>query len=128
MTQVLYAPALFLAKTAILLQYLRIFAPQKILNRFMWYGARIIITAAGIFYSACVLITIFACSPREAMWNPLVTKYCCVNNEALNLTICLFNIFSDIIILILPARCVWRLRIPMEQKIRIVLLFAIGLL
>ena len=94
----------------------------------MWYGARIIIVVAGIFYCASALITIFTCSPLEAIWNPFVPNSHCVNNEILVLSICLFNIISDIIILILPASAVWKLRIPTRQKIQIVLLFAIGLL
>ena len=126
--QVVYTAALFLAKTTILLQYLRLFAPQKILNPFMWYGARIIIAAAGIFYCVCAFLTIFACSPKEASWNPLISHSRCLNNQMLVVATCLFNIFSDTLILILPARAVWMLRIPTRQKIRIVLLFAIGLL
>ena len=126
--QILYAPALFLAKTTILLQYLNVFAPQKILNPFMWYGARIIIIAAGTFYCVTALNTIFACSQQEAIWNPLVTTRYCRNNPILILAICLFNIFSDVIILILPATAVWKMRISTRQKIRIVALFAIGLL
>lgn len=94
----------------------------------MWYGARIIITAAGIFYCVSALLTIFTCSPREAFWNPLVTGHHCVNNKILVLTICSFNIVSDSAILMLPARAVWSMRIPTGQKIKIVLLFAIGLL
>ena len=94
----------------------------------MWYGARIIIAVAGILYCGSALITIFTCSPIEAIWNPFITDSHCINNEVLVLVICLFNIFSDIIILILPARAALKLRIPTRHKIKIVLLFAIGLL
>ena len=113
---------------AILLQYLRLFAPQKVLDPFMWYGARIVIAVAGLFYCITAFITIFACSPREAIWNPFITSSYCIDDEMLILIICLFNILSDIVILLLPARAVWKLRIPTRHKIRIVLLFAIGLL
>ena len=126
--QILYSPTHFLAKTAILLQYLRLFAPQKSVDPFMWYSARIVIAVAGIFYCISAFMTIFACSPREAIWNTLITDYKCVDNVTLILITCLFNIVSDLIILTLPAKAVWKLRIPIQKKVKIVLLFAIGLM
>lgn len=94
----------------------------------MWYGARIVITIAGIFYFVSAFITIFTCLPREAIWNPLVIGHHCIKNQILVLTICSFNIISDMTILILPAKAVWNMRLPTRHKIKIVLLFAIGLL
>ena len=119
---------MFLAKTTILLQYLRLFAPQKSMDPFMWYSARIVIIATGLFYLISTFLTIFACSPRAAYWNPLITNGRCLDNNTSVLITCIYNIVSDIVILILPARAVWKLRIPTRKKLNIVLLFAIGLL
>lgn len=94
----------------------------------MWYTARIVIAVAAIFYCISAFITIFACTPREAIWNTLITDYKCVDNTMLILITCLFNIVSDIVILILPAKAVWKLRIPVKKKVKIVLLFAVGLM
>jgi hypothetical protein len=94
----------------------------------MWYSARIVIVVTGIYYILSTFLTIFACSPREAIWNPLIPNPRCLNNNTLVLVTCLFNIISDIIILTLPARAVWKLRISTRKKVGIVLLFAIGLL
>ena len=94
----------------------------------MWYSARIIIVVTGIYYTVSTFITIFACSPREAIWNPFITDYKCFDNNTLVFITCLFNIVSDIVILLLPARAVWKLRISIKKEVEIVLLFAIGLL
>ena len=94
----------------------------------MFYSARIIIVVTGIYYIISTCLTIFACSPREAIWNPLIVNPRCLDNDTVVLITCLFNIVSDIIILILPARAVWNLRIPIRNKVKIVFLFAIGLL
>lgn len=94
----------------------------------MWYTARIIIVITGIYYTISTFISIFACSPREAIWNPLINDARCLNTNISVLVTCLFNIISDITILILPARAVWKLRIPIKKKIGIILLFATGLL
>lgn len=119
---------MFLVKLAILLQYLCTFAPQRILNPFMWYSARIVIVVMGIYYIISTCMAIFACSPREAIWNPLITNAKCLNRTTDVIFSRFFNIVSDIIILLLPARTVWKLRIPTRKKVGIVLLFAIGLL
>ena len=94
----------------------------------MWYSARMIIAATGVFYLIGTFLTIFACSPREAIWNPLITNSRCLDNNTIVLITCIYNIVSDIIILVLPTRAVWKLRIPIRNKFRILLLFAIGLL
>ena len=117
-----------LAKSTILMQYLLVFAPQKSLDPLMWYSARMIIAATGVYYLISSLITMFACSPREAIWNPLVTDSRCLDNNTSVLITCIYNIVSDIIVLVLPTRAVWKLRIPVKNKVRILLLFAIGLL
>ncbi|KAL8967871.1 MAG: hypothetical protein Q9183_002727, partial [Haloplaca sp. 2 TL-2023] len=93
----------------------------------MFIGARVIILITAIYYTISTCTTIWACSPREKMWNPLITKGHCLDNNILVLFTCLFNIVSDIAILVLPARSVWRLQIPLRKKIAIVSLFAIGL-
>ena len=94
----------------------------------MWYSANTIIVVLGIFYSISAFLTIFACVPLEANWNPLIIDARCINNNVVAIIVCLFNIISDIVILMLPARAVWKLRIPVKRKLKIVLLFAIGLL
>ncbi|KAM0794380.1 hypothetical protein BDR22DRAFT_875971 [Usnea florida] len=126
--QIVYAPTMFSAKSTILLQYLRIFAPQKSVDPLMWYSARIIITATGLFYFISTFLTIFACSPRVAIWNPLITSSRCLDNNTSVLITCIYNIVSDFIILLLPIRAVWKLRISTRNKLRILPLFAIGFL
>ena len=125
---IFYAPTVFLAKTAILLQYLQMLAPFRTVNPLMYIGARAIILVTLVYYIISTFITIFACTPRERIWNPLVTEGHCLDNNTAVLFTCLFNIVSDIVILILPARSVWRLRIPRRKKVGIVCLFATGLL
>lgn len=119
---------MFLVKAALLLQYLRLFAPTKSTNTFLWYTARTVIAINAIYYIIRTLVATFICSPREAYWNPLTSNYKCLDiNLLVNFT-CIYNIVSNIVILLLPARAVWKLRIHTKRKARIVLLFAIGLL
>lgn len=111
-----------------MLQYLQLFAPQKSMNRFMWYCARIIIVANGIYYIFGSFIRIITCPPRKESWNPLLKHSRCSNNNLRIFFTCGYNILLDVIILILPSRAVWKLWIPTRKKVDIVLMFAIGLL
>ena len=126
--EILYAPTIFLVKAAILLQYLRLLVPTKSSNRLLYYSARVIIATTAIYYTITTCVTMFACSPLEKIWNPLIERGHCLDNNMGVLITCVFNIVSDIVILLLPARSVWLLPIPRRKKISIVSLFAIGVL
>lgn len=126
--QILYSPTIVFVKLAILLQYLCLLAPTRQANPVMFIMSRVMIAVILVYYTISTCITTFACSPRERIWNPLVTEYRCLNNTIGILFTCLFNIVSDIIILALPSRTVWKLQIPLKKKISIILLFATGLL
>ncbi|KAL9587618.1 MAG: hypothetical protein Q9203_003435 [Teloschistes exilis] len=125
--QILYSPTIVFVKLAILLQYLGIFAPTKQGNTVMFVTARVMIALILIYYTISTCITTFACNPRERIWNPLITEYKCLNNTIGILFTCLFNIVSDLIILALPSRTVWKLKLPLKKRIKIILLFATGL-
>ena len=101
---------------------------MKTVDPSMFIGARVIIAVTGVYYTISLPVIIWACSPREKIWNPLITEGHCLQDDIAVLFACLFNIASDVAILALPARSVWRLQIPRRKKFGIVSLFAIGLL
>lgn len=80
-----------------------------------------------VFYVIATFVQIFACSPREKIWNPLITEGHCINISAGGLITASFSMVSDIFIFVLPAKTVWNLQIPCSKKLRIVALFATGL-
>jgi hypothetical protein len=51
-----------------------------------------------------------------------------MNYNALVLASAMFNIISDIVILLLPVKSIWQLRISTKKKFAIIALFATGLL
>lgn len=126
--QILYSPTIVFVKLAILLQYLCLLAPARQINPVMFVTARVMIAVILVYYTISTCVTTFACNPRERIWNPLITEYKCLDNTIGILFTCLFNIVSDLIILALPSRAVWKLKIPLKKRISIILLFATGLL
>jgi archaellum biogenesis protein FlaJ (TadC family) len=113
---------------SITFQYLRMFAPNRTVNPFVYYGSWLIVIICTLFYTITTLLTIFACAPREKIWNKLYVGGHCLTYRAIILSTAIFNIISDVAILLLPVRTVWKLRIPTQKKVAISLLFGTGLL
>lgn len=113
---------------AILLQYLRLFAPSRQLNRWMWYGAWLTIILNFIFYTVFMFWTLFYCKPRQMIWNKLTPGGKCHDHSPIVLSQGAFNMASDIVILLLPTSSLWHLHVPLGRKVLITALFATGLL
>jgi hypothetical protein len=126
--EITYFPAIFLVKMSILLQYLRMFAPNRSLNKTMFYGAWTIIIASFLSYGASMFWTIWYCKPRQMIWNKLTPGGHCHDHGPIVFSSGIYNVFSDICILLLPVLSLWRLRIPVGRKIAVSMLFATGLL
>lgn len=126
--EILYGLTLFTVKISIVLQYIRLFAPNRTVSPFVFYSSWIIIISHAMFYSAYTFATIFACMPREKIWNERYPGGQCLNHNAVVVSTGLFNIVSDVVILLLPVKTVWGLRIPTQKKVSISALFGTGLL
>ncbi|CAL8580356.1 hypothetical protein XPA_006085 [Xanthoria parietina] len=126
--EILYSPVISIIKAVILLQYIRLFAPNRSVDPLLFFASWTLIALIILWNFACFWVSIFACSPVEKFWNTLITDGKCLNFSLNILLTCLFNIITDVLILILPSRAVWRLRIPLKKKFAIVSLFGIGLI
>jgi hypothetical protein len=96
----------------------------------VFYGSWFIITTVTIYYTTTTFLTIFVCTPREKIWNRLYIGGHCLLNATLGLTFSttIFNVVSDVAILLLPVTTVWRMAIPMRKKLSISLMFGTGLM
>ena len=119
---------MFFVKSAIVLQYIQILTPARTGNGTMYYGGWTVIAAMFIFYTTHIPFMLFLCVPREKIWNKLYEGGSCMDYVALVVASAVFNIVTDIFILLLPAQAVWRLRINKKKKIAVCLFFATGLL
>jgi hypothetical protein len=115
-----------LVKVAVLLQWLRVFVPRGVRNAFFWILHVTIWIHVG-FYGALTLVEIWSCNPREKIWNPWIPGTC-ISIAAVGGTSSIVNVVSDIIILILPHRVIWKLEMPKHRKKAISLLFTCGIL
>ncbi|KAF2709414.1 hypothetical protein K504DRAFT_502142 [Pleomassaria siparia CBS 279.74] len=126
--EITYCPLSFVVKMAVLLQYLRLFAPDRKSAKVMWYGSWITIAACFIFYVVLTFWTAFYCYPRQMIWNKLTPGGKCHDHSPIVMSQGTFNMISDVIILLLPTYSLWKLNVPRARKIVITALFATGLL
>jgi hypothetical protein len=113
---------------AILLQYLKLFAPSRSANKVMWYGSWFTIIATFLAYTIFMFWTLFYCSPRRMIWFKLTPGGKCHDVNDIILSQGAFNMASDIVILLLPTSSLWQLSVPLAKKVFITLLFGTGLL
>lgn len=121
-TLITYSLTITLVKMSILLMYRRIFETKtfrKVTN---------VVGAACIAWNiAEILSDIFQCHPIMGAWNPaFVFTNRCINLQAYFWGISASNMVLDIIILCLPLRMVWSLRVPRKQKYMLLGIFLLG--
>ena len=79
-------------------------------------------------YLVAAIFAIVQCTPREKIWNPLMTTGYCIDTSAAYLSTAIFNVITDFAILILPMPSLWKLQMPLKRKILTTAIFATGFL
>ena len=81
----------------------------------------------GLYYTTTVIAKIWECTPRARIWDKSVEGKCIDMASLLN-TDGVFNTMSDMVILIVPVKVVWRLQMKTKRKVGVFLLFTVGLM
>ena len=120
----IYIPLTLSVKLRILSGYFRIFKISNTTKWLIWSGVTII----SIFYTITFFVDVFMCKPiGKARYLNLLGK--CDGYMDLSQSIRIFNIVSDFYILMIPIPIVIGLAgLSIARKIRIVILFGLGLL
>lgn len=120
----MYTPAVLCTKIAIVLFYRRIFSPQH--RSAFDKTLRAFIVILCCFYIATGLVKIWGCNPRPRIWNKSVPGKC-LNVAAVLDTSGLFNLLTDVIILLIPVKAVWNMQLSAKRKAGVVGVFTLGL-
>lgn len=122
-----YGPTVFFAKASIFLLYLRIFSPDRVTKYLIYFG--IIITFLYYFATALLIISwIPKDINNETSWLITLGNSAQFRKNIINgVHQGIFNVVSDLYVLILPIPAVWKLQLPWRKKIGICIVFATGL-
>lgn len=124
----MYGITICLIKESILLQYLRIFIPNRRADIYLYITIQFIIWSVFVFYLLYTVFQIVLCTPREKVWNPLMETGHCFSVSAIYNATGVFNIISDLAILIVPLIPICKLQMPLKRKLLVSSIFAAGLL
>jgi len=120
--QILWSTAVWMVKLSILCLFVQIFAVRSF--RTLAYFTMVIAT---LFALSNLLFTLLQCRPLAYQWDRSIQGEC-YNQRAGWLGTGIVNIITDIMVLSLPIRPVWDLRLPRRSKAVLTIVFCIGFL
>jgi hypothetical protein len=114
-------------KIAILLEWLRLFCPAGNHNWAFW-ATHFLLWTNIIFYVSEIVALNIACTPYQYTWNRLIPGNCHrVNTKNTDLAASVFNFISDVLILLIPQRTIWSLRMGLKRRLSVSIVFAVGI-
>jgi hypothetical protein len=120
-SSIVFNPAAFFTKTTLLLLIARVFAIQKAASRAIYSFVIFILIA----YIPLQTLKIIVCSPIRAYWDPKVDGKC-FDQGKLFLADLSLNIFTDLVILLVPVPLTWWLHVSRWKKCRIIFVLGAG--
>ncbi|KAI0105714.1 hypothetical protein GGR51DRAFT_560187 [Nemania sp. FL0031] len=113
--------SLNLGKLSALFFYLKLFNNKSIARITKWC-----ILAVSLGTTGLVLWQFLFCHPLKRMfeWDGLEN---CGDRQPLYVAVCVWSIFTDLLVLVVPLPIIWKLKMERNQKLRLSWLFAAGL-
>jgi hypothetical protein len=121
--QAVYYAAMASVKVSYLLFYLRVF-PTQDFRKWVW----ICMGLVGGYWLGSMLQIFLLCTPFEMSWNPTIPGGHCASYNVAFSTIGVFNLISDLIIMLLPIPLLRNLQMAIGTKLGLIAIFGIGLL
>ncbi|RDW70456.1 uncharacterized protein DSM5745_07967 [Aspergillus mulundensis] len=117
-----YSTVLPLIKTAILLDWIRIFVPIDRTRSIFWWGCISVITLQSVWGILCILLLNMQCRPHAAIWEFYLPAKC-YNLPKVMLVSASVQVASDIIMCFLPQRIIWNLQMNWQKKAGVSVIF-----
>jgi hypothetical protein len=125
-TIILWSIAVLLIKGAIIWEWTHILIRESERNKFFWTCWAMII-ANSLLYAAMVIGMNLSCNPRERIWQDWIPGTC-INISAFNISCTAIILLSNLMMVVLPHRVIWKLPISKRQKIVVSFVFSVGIL
>jgi len=120
---IFYCAATGFCKVSVLVFYLRIF-PSRSFHIAVWL---IVFVAVG-YEVGSVLANVFACTPIAKSWDVAITGGSCMNRPVFYFANAGLGIFTDFATVLVPIPWLWKLQMPMRQKIAVGAILTMGCL
>ena len=127
---VTYGPCIWFIKLAVFVFYLEIFGSLQWLK----YMAIVGMTVTGLHYWVTFIVFAVLCAPRgigphsKMSYLQALASARCAKSRPLNIIIGVFNVVSDLYLILLPLPAVWSLQLPLRKKLGVSMIFLTGLM
>ncbi|KAI1633065.1 hypothetical protein F4809DRAFT_644808 [Biscogniauxia mediterranea] len=105
-------------KLSAILFYQRVFV-----TRDMQIACKVLCTVVAIWSAANLIQEFTVCQPLEALFDGTP----CPARKDMDIAVCFFNAISDVVILLLPIRPIWKLQMQKKTKVALTVVFMLGL-
>jgi len=118
-----------LIKSAILVEWLRIFVPRGTRNP-LFYILHAVLWGNLLFYAIIIVLQNIACTPHAYMWDRTIPGGSCtrVNTAVTDAVSAIINLVVDVVILVIPQHVIWKLNMSSRKRFGVAVLFVIGFL
>lgn len=120
--QIVYLVALGTIKASVLFFYLRVFGASG-LTRTLTYATMALV---GMWMVSYIFAASFLCNPVRKSWMPAIDGKC-GDQLAMDESMVITNIATDIVIMVLPMYTIWRLKLRMVERMGLMAAFSLGL-
>lgn len=120
----LYGSVIPLTKLSIIFFYYRLF-PVPFFRKVLYFVLFLVIG----WWIAIIVVAIFQCRPYSYFWNQYVDPTAtgkCINIESFFIGNGAASVVTDFIILMTPIPMVWRLQMPVMQRLSVLGIFFLG--
>ena len=107
-------------KLSVLYLYARLF--MNPIRRLSYLVAAFVVTN----FVAGILAFAFECRPFAFMWNKTIAGGYCINTNQSYAYFSIPNLVSDVAIIFLPLRPLWKLQVPRSTKVGLFVTFSLG--
>ncbi|KAK7935031.1 integral membrane protein PTH11 [Apiospora marii] len=120
-----YGLTMAFVKAAVLVEWTHKFVPSG-RNLFFWACYAVLFTN-GLLFVAEITAKWLACAPQQKLWRPWETGRC-FDWRKMEETVSSFDLFFNLVILLLPQRIVWKPHTTQGHKLCVSLVSSAGLL
>ncbi|KAL2751907.1 hypothetical protein ACRALDRAFT_2064536, partial [Sodiomyces alcalophilus JCM 7366] len=121
-----YSIVLPLIKTAILLDWCRVFISSDRYKNAFWWSCMILSVFQCLWGIACVILLNLQCRPHHAIWEFYVPAQC-YDLPSVMLGSGSVQVATDVIMVLLPQRIIWSLHMNWQRKLGVSIIFGVGL-
>ncbi|KAL8641176.1 MAG: hypothetical protein Q9228_001992 [Teloschistes exilis] len=120
----LYGPFIWIIKLSMFLMYLQLFGTRRYFRHLVWAG----LLLSGLYYFSATVASVVLCAPRgrQTYIMSFATPRCRKSIQLLVVT-GIYNVMSDLYLLLLPIRETMRLHNSLRKRIGVLAVFMTGL-